>query len=296
MKQLGIRPGTVSAEGLAALDTRQTRIVRLLDKTLFEWAILHGAEEQVPPPLLSAAEAAQLDVFVNFPHLVSALTHITPDARHAAQDLSDAIPANDLAPAAWVLPSSVCFGVYLSLAGTRLTGNHTITSLGRCYRNEAEYDGLRRLRCFQMREVVAIGTMEHAARLTETYTSLTTALAEALGMSVQVHASGDPFFDPTGPRALMQKLDPVKKEFSYQGTALASVNVHHNFFGDRCDILLPDSSKYAFTGCVGWGYERWLYALSTHYNGDLDAACEALQGARETINPLISTQRSEYRV
>jgi seryl-tRNA synthetase len=273
-------PGATSAEGLATLSAGQTRVLRLLDETFLSWALGHGAEELTPPPVLSTSAAARLDVFANFPHLVSAVTSLAPEAQPTAGHMVNAVPVSALTQAAWILPSSVCFGVYLAYAGTSLSGDLTVTALGRCYRNEASYEGLRRLRSFQMREVVAVGSHEHALYLVDTYKDLTTRLAGALGIPMEVGVAGDPFFDPKSSRALMQKLAPVKQEFVCQGTALASVNVHRNFFGERCGIRLHETDEYAFTSCIGWGYERWLHALSVRYDEDWDEACEGLEQAR----------------
>lgn len=273
-------PGATSPEGIATLGTGQTRVLRLLDEIFLGWALHHEAEEITVPPVLSTSEAALLDVFINFPHLVSVVSNLSPEARSAAGDIAGAVPVSALTQAAWVLPSSVCFGVYLAHSGESLPEDLTVTALGRCYRNEATYEGLRRLRSFQMREVVAIGSQEHAVRLVRAYRDLTTGLAAALGIPVEVRAAGDPFFDSKGPRALMQKLAPVKQEFVFQGTALASVNTHRNFFGERCGIRRRETSEYAFSSCVGWGYERWLHALSVRYHGDWDDALEGLAQAR----------------
>lgn len=278
-------PGATSAEGLATLGTGQTRVLRLLDELFLGWALSHGTEELTAPPVLSTSEATLLDVFANFPHLVSVVSNLSPQAQSAVGGMARAVPVSALTQAAWVLPSSVCFGVYLAHSGTSLPEDLTVTVLGRCYRNEATYEGLRRLRSFQMREVVAIGSYEHALRLVRTYRDLTTGLAAALGIPIEVRVAGDPFFDSKSPRALMQKLAPVKQEFVFQGTALASVNVHRNFFGERCGIRRRETNEYAFSSCIGWGYERWLHALSVRYHGDFDDALEGLEQARCATSP-----------
>jgi hypothetical protein len=78
----------------------------------------------------------------------------------------------------------------------------------------------------------------------------------------------------------MQKLFPTKEEFLYDGKlAIASVNFHRNFFGERCDIRLPDGSA-AFTGCVAFGLERWLSALGDLFT-DGTAVGQRLAGASD---------------
>src|ERR1019366_53894 len=84
---------------------------------------------------------------------------------------------------------------------------------------------------------------------------------DEVGIPHHVEIATDPFFDPNGARSKMQKLFPTKEEFLYDGKlAIASVNFHRNFFGERCRIRLPDGSP-AFTGCVAFGLERWVCAL-----------------------------------
>jgi hypothetical protein len=40
--------------------------------------------------------------------------------------------------------------------------------------------------------------------------------------------------------------------------AIASLNLHRNFFGERLSIAFD--GQPAFTSCVGFGLERWLWA------------------------------------
>ena len=59
----------------------------------------------------------------------------------------------------------------------------------------------------------------------------------------------DPFFNPSqNPNALMQKLDPVKKEVVFGGKlALGSANFHRNFFCETFKIERDgDVSSTAF--------------------------------------------------
>ncbi|MEU1605659.1 hypothetical protein [Micromonospora matsumotoense] len=75
---------------------------------------------------------------------------------------------------------------------------------------------------------------------------------------------------------------PVKHEYVYQGLAIASVNTHHKFFGERCSISLTGGGP-ASTSCVGFGVERWLHALADHFDGDWDQAQGAVEKAGESL-------------
>jgi hypothetical protein len=78
----------------------------------------------------------------------------------------------------------------------------------------------------------------------------------------------DPFFRPTkNPKYLLQKLDPVKQEMVYGGSlAIGSVNFHRNYFGEA--FRITRGGEEAFSGCVAFGLERWIYAILDRFGGD----------------------------
>ena len=52
--------------------------------------------------------------------------------------------------------------------------------------------------------------------------------------------------------------------------AIASLNFHRTFFGERFDIRHPAGDPVC-TGCVAFGLERWLYACIREFGLDWDA-------------------------
>jgi hypothetical protein len=112
-----------------------------------------------------------------------------------------------------------------------------------------------------MREIICIGTQDAVLDHLRTFKARISGFLDEVGIPHHVDIATDPFFDPNGARATMQRLFPTKEEFLHDGKlAIASVNFHRNFFGERCQIRLPDGSP-AFTGCVAFGLERWVSAL-----------------------------------
>jgi len=84
----------------------------------------------------------------------------------------------------------------------------------------------------------------------------------------------DPFYLGSDSRSLLSQLDPVKVEFVYtDGTAIASVNRHRNFFGERLGIDF--GQKPAYSGCLAFGVERWVHAL-LQVHGDPQRALVAI--------------------
>lgn len=133
-----------------------------------------------------------------------------------------------------------------------------------------------------MREVVALGSpdqvtdhLDHSARFLD-------ALAGEVGLPLERRAASDPFFDQSSERATFQQLLPVKYEYVYKGLALASVNTHFLFFGERCAISLP-TGEPASTSCVGFGVERWLHALADHFGGNWELAQDAVEKAGKSL-------------
>ncbi|GAB2745826.1 aminoacyl--tRNA ligase-related protein [Kitasatospora kifunensis] len=279
-------PSVVIGQGLAALGPEATQLLHLLDETFRGWGDRRGAHPLTMPPLLPVADLAKLDFYENFPQLavVAATLDVSEGADHSAEARTGAYASASLNPAALALPSAACYGVFLNHAGTEVPDGRTVTVLGRCYRNEDRYEGLRRLLGFHMREIVALGSYEHTQRHLGEYGALVQDFAEAVGLPVEKQVATDPFYDSSGSRAVLQQLAPVKHEFVYAETAISSINVHRNFFGERCDIRLEETGEAVFTSCVAFGLERWIFALENRYSGDWDKAFAAVEGAAAAVS------------
>ncbi|WP_207944878.1 hypothetical protein [Actinomadura rubrisoli] len=265
--------------GLVTLGPTALRVRQALDSVFVRWAAASGAQDVLYPPLTKVADLARFDYFVNFPHLALAAAPVdttglaglpkhpaAPDAR---------LEEDQLGPAGYTLSSAACYGAYLGLAGERLAGPLALTTAAQCYRREREYTGLSRLLGFTMREIVMIGDPATAKAHLVGYKELILGLSAHLKLDLTTDVATDPFFDPNSSRATMQRLFPVKEEFlTGDGVAIASVNYHRNFFGERAGISV--AGKVAHTSCVAFGLERWLHALSERFGGGWDAALDAV--------------------
>ncbi|WP_329199046.1 MULTISPECIES: hypothetical protein [unclassified Streptomyces] len=264
-------------QGLPSLGPEGTALLRLLDDTFESWGVRAGARPMTMPPLLPAADLARLDYYDNFPHQAVVAAPLNLDARATSEFCTDTgcFPCDALQPAALGLPSASCYAVYIDHQGREAADDELVTVVGWCFRKEEHYEGLRRQLGFRMREIVAIGTREHAEAHLASFTGRITSFAEALDVPLRKEAACDPFFDKDSSKAVLQRLTPVKHEFLYEDLAIASVNTHRNFFGDRCDIPLASGGGPAFTSCVAFGLERWLSAL-TRRHGSWEAATAAV--------------------
>ncbi len=59
----------------------------------------------------------------------------------------------------------------------------------------------------------------------------------------------------------------VTLPFNGQEMAIGSLNLHQDFFGRCFDIALPDG-RPVWSGCLGIGFERLVYAFYAQYGLD----------------------------
>ena len=254
--------------GLATLGPEMLKLRAAVDARFVTWAEKSGAVAMAFPPLLSVNDLEAFDYFQNFPHLALCAVPLAAqsinDVRIEARPLGT-IDQGHLCHAQHVLPSAACYNVYLHLRGRTIEETLYVTTAASCFRNEVEFTGLERLWGFTMREIVCIGNREAAEAHLTVFQRRISEFATELELAVTRQTATDPFYEPQDARALMQRLAPVKEEFVYgDRVAVASLNIHRNFFGERCSIRTADGGA-AFTSCVAFGLERWLHALLDRY-------------------------------
>jgi seryl-tRNA synthetase len=280
----------LAKDGLTTLGPQVVRILELLDNCFLTWAMGSRAQPILYPTLIPVSELRKMDYFKNFPHLGMFVSPIEQGIIKEAYQKDDptaagieGVPAEHLCCSGFALPSAACYNIYISLKNSQVDGTLLITTIANCYRNEAYYEGLKRLRSFRMREVVAVGEIADVrAHLVASRTFVEEFAAE-IDLPVEIKTATDPFFDDDGPRAMMQRRFPVKEEFVFDAmVAISSVNFHRNFFGERFGIRTRDG-ECAHSGCVGMGLERWIHALLTRYDGDCEAIEEKLRAQLEAI-------------
>jgi hypothetical protein len=261
--------------GLASLGPDETALLRRLDAIFEGWGLADGATAVITPPLLPVRSLAGLDYYENFPHQAMLVSPLAEPRPRPGTGLAG-FAGPELAGAELALPPAACYGIYLDLAGGEVPDGTLVTVLGRCFRREEQYTGLRRLLGFHMREVVAIGSQEFVEDHLDRYTTRVLAFAKTLDLPLDRQPATDPFYDRDGSRALLQRIAPVKHEFMAGELAIASVNKHRNFFGERCSIRLPGTGEPVFTSCAAFGLERWLSALADRF-GSCEAASRAVE-------------------
>jgi hypothetical protein len=235
---------------------RQLARFEAIDQLFIAWAHeWHGMEAQFPA-LIARRVLEQAEYPEAFPHLLLSACRCSDPTKPAPTLLA----AANLSPSGWLLSPAVCYHAYPHWAGQTLTEPQVLTARGRCFRHEDEFVPGRRQLEFEMREIVLCGSPEWIEQRTSEARGRIEALAESAGFRGSWEVAADPFFLPTAQgKALMQRLQETKCEFVVRqptSLAVASINRHGTFFGERFDITLASGAR-AHTACIAVGLDRW---------------------------------------
>ena len=185
-------------------------------------------------------------------------------------------------------PPAVCYHHYPAFSDRTVTSRGSVvTAVGRCFRNEFDARAAHpeeRLRSFTMREIIVIGDAEFVENLRSDFIERTRLWVKDLGLDGHITTATDPFFtSESRGRAVMQQLLPLKYELQLRAgadgrtIAAASFNNHHDHFGRAFSIRLQ-SGEHATSGCVAFGWERWLIAFINQHGSNPSNWPEMVRG------------------
>jgi seryl-tRNA synthetase len=261
--------------GQSTFSGKLLELYRRLDKLFLSWAAACGAAEYRYPTFIPARELAKIDYFRSFPHLVTFPVVLDVSEENLKRftegeplDSNGEINLTRTAPIRDVLTPAACYHFYIHFQGERLEAPRYVTTRATCFRREAYYSPLERQWSFSMREIVCIGSAEEVKLFLKQYQERVDDFLKKIGLPVEWKQATDPFFNPSrNPKYLLQKLDPAKTEMVYRtGLAIGSINFHRNYFGEAFQI--SREGKEAFSGCVAFGVERWIYAFLNQFGAD----------------------------
>jgi len=217
----------------------QQTVLDRIDARVRGLAASMGAREMQYPALIAREVLEQAEYTQAFPHLLMSAC-----------------------PTTWCLSPAVCYHTYAHLAHRTLEDPMVVTARGRCFRAETgSAPGERQIE-FEMREIVLLGAQAWIDASAETARLAVETIARDAGLSGDWEAAEDPFFLPAAAgKALMQRLLKVKVEYQWPqagGLALASINRHGPFFGQRFHIVMPDGTP-VHTMCIAVGLDRWAH-------------------------------------
>lgn len=207
--------------------------------------------------LLSIDEMNSLGYVRNFPHLTCLMCSIEEGQLSSFARGETTLSAEfRLTGIDMALLPAACYKVYMGLSGKRLDEPRVVGCIAKCFRHEDKALDTYRALNFTMKEFVCLGNADDAQRHIETGFAHIDRLMEHLGIRFSCEVASDPFFDSSGSLATLSKLSPTKREIVFQDHAVASMNFHRNYFGDKFDIRIGDQPVN--TSCVAFGIERWI--------------------------------------
>ena len=266
-------PGhTWYAHGHSAFSGALLALFQKLDGLFLRWAAESQARDYLFPPCLPAAALDRVDYFRSFPHLVTFPVALSAQDANLKQfsatahvDASGSVPLTSGAPVRDVLTPAACYHFYWNFAGEELDQPRYVTTRATCFRRETQFIPLQRQWSFTMREIVCLGTAEEVQDFLGHSQQRIDRFLQTIGLPVSWQAATDAFFDPSSnAKYLLQKLAPNKTEMVFQEhLAIGSINFHRNYFGEAFGIRRHGQAAYS--GCVAFGLERWIYAWLTQF-------------------------------
>lgn len=255
---------------------------RALDRLFARaYAVEFGTAARSFPASMPAELLHACGYFDSHPNMSTFATHLVEDLdvietfREANEETESYVapPAASFAPPEVCLVPAACFPCYPTYAGRTLEDDGVALSWqGRIFRQESRNaTGLSRLREFNVRELVFVGTEGFVQTARRRALELVEALFRRCELSFAIATASDPFFATVAAaKTFWQQSQEVKHEIlvpyaagaagAEQTVAVSSVNYHENFFGRRFAIVARDG-ELAHTACVGIGIERLMLAV-----------------------------------
>ncbi len=238
------------------------------------------ARREYYPSVMTIERMNRANHFSSFPEHVHFVSHLREDldlldqfARQLreAGGWSSAVLAGlerPMASPAIALNPSVCYNCYASIENSTIEGEGFVaTARSRCHRFESgNHRSLARLMDFSMREVIYVGQPDFVKRQRELSIQLVRELLEHWGLASWLETANDPFFTSDFEvKAAFQRNNDMKYELrmplSTGSVAVGSSNFHSVTFGKAFNIVQKQNTRPVCTGCIGFGLERWIYAV-----------------------------------
>jgi seryl-tRNA synthetase len=242
------------------------------------------AELELFPATIKSETLHRCNHFTSFPEHMDFVAHLRQDLdvlngfaqACKTEGWSPRLHEGRMAPHDFSLSPSCCYHAYEGMEGWTLEKpGRAITAVLHCHRYEgANHKSLNRLRAFTMREVIWVGHPAFVLASRGRAEELIIQWAKDWELSCTFETANDMFFtDDYSVKASFQRQQEAKRELRvdvpFDGGTLSvfSSNFHAQTFGKAFSISL--GGKPATSGCVGWGLERWVYAIYSQFGFDV---------------------------
>jgi seryl-tRNA synthetase len=269
------------------------QLMRVIDARVdSDFAREFGAELEIYPSTIKSETLDRCDHFTSFPEHMDFVAHLKQDldvlkafsegcrGRSWSPELhAGRMSANDFA-----VSPSCCYHCYEGMEGWALAKpGRCVTAVLGCHRYEgANHRSLSRLRAFTMREVVWVGHPAYVIQARARAEDLMIEWAKDWELACTLETANDMFFtDDFAVKASFQRQQEAKRELRVaipsenQSISIFSSNFHSTTFGKAFGITV--GGRPAASGCIGWGYERFIYAIFSQFGFEIEQWPAALR-------------------
>ena len=258
----------------------------------YAFAQFFAAEREFYPATILCKTLDRIKHFTSFPEHVDFVAHLKRDL-DVLNGFSEECRANGWSPAAhhnrmgdndFAICPSCCYHCYEGMESWQLEAPGRCTTMAvPCHRFEGNnHRTMSRLRAFTQRDVVWVGhplfVMKGRAKAEE----MLVQWARDWKLVGSFETANDMFFTQDyAIKASFQRQQQAKKELRLlipaekQTISVFSSNFHAAPFGKAFNITLD--GRPATSACVGWGYERWVYAIFSQFGFDVKEWPETLR-------------------
>jgi len=243
------------------------------------------AEREFYPATILCRTLDRIHHFTSFPEHIDFVAHLKRDldvlnefsAECREQGWSPSVHEHRMGENDFAICPSCCYHCYEGMENWQLDPPGRCTTMAvQCHRYEgANHRTMSRLRAFTQRDVVWVGhprfVMEGRSKAEE----LIVQWAKEWELVGSFETANDMFFTQDyAVKASFQRQQQAKRElrllipFEKQSISVFSSNFHAMTFGKAFNITL--GGRPATSACVGWGYERWVFAIFSQFGFDIN--------------------------
>jgi seryl-tRNA synthetase len=243
------------------------------------------SELEIYPATIRCQTLDRCNHFTSFPEHIDFVAHLksdvdvlngfTKDCKEGGW--SEARHEGRMAENDFAISPSCCYHCYEGMEGWDLTapGRCTTMTVG-CHRYEgANHKTMSRLRSFNMREIVWVGQPRFVIEGRAKAEELIVQWAKDWEVVGTFETANDMFFTQDyAVKASFQRQQQAKKELKLlipsenQSISVFSSNFHAMTFGKAFNISV--GGRPATSGCLGWGFERFVYAIFSQFGLEVD--------------------------
>jgi hypothetical protein len=269
------------------------QLQRVVEGRMFDRVAAHfGAEEEFYPSTIRCESLDRIAHFTSFPEHVDFVAHLREDvdvlgafaAKCREQGWKPAHHEGAMSAVDFAICPSCCYHCYESMQGWRLERPGRCTTMCvNCHRYEAgNLTTLSRLRAFHQRDVVWVGHPDYVRQSRVEAEKILIQWAKDWELECQFENANDMFFTADfAVKASFQRQQEAKRELRVHIPAekrwisVSSSNFHAATFAKAFDIQVE--GRPATSACLGWGYERWVYAVYSQFGLDVEGWPAALR-------------------